>query len=159
MCVKYHDEARPGHEPWLKISWPSNNQPDLAILKHGTCLSLAYLREIWPLLVLDNWKVITNFLVKAVTQDLLFSGVTAFNSLSADFESRLMPRSDFKAGTISATNTACFWSFESKIKMNRAGEIGSCFRSRLQSFQVDVLKVVKFQLKFILMESLLFSSF
>ena len=33
--------------------------------------------------------------------------------------------------------------------MNRAGEIGSCFRSRLQSFQVDVLKVVKFQLKFI----------
>ena len=85
--------SRPGPEPWLKISWTSNNQPDLAILKYGTCLSLAYLGEIWPLLVLDNWKVITNFLVKAVMQDLLFSGVTAFNSLSADFESRLMPRS------------------------------------------------------------------
>ena len=66
--------SRPGHESWLKISWPSNNQPDLAILKYGTCLSLAYLGEIWPLLVLDNWKVITNFLVKAVT--LCFSQVS-----------------------------------------------------------------------------------
>ena len=86
-------KTRPEHEPWVGISWPSNNQPDLAILKHGTCLSLAYLREIWPILVLGDWTVVTNFLVKAVTQDLLFSGVTAFNSLSADFESRLMPRS------------------------------------------------------------------
>ena len=87
--------TKPGHEPWLKISWPSNSQPDLAIVKHRTFLSLAYLREIWPLLVLDNWKIITDFLVKAVMQDLLFSDVTAFNSLSADFESRLMRRSAF----------------------------------------------------------------
>ena len=58
------------------------------------------LRKIWPLLVLDNWKVITNFLVEAVTQDLLFSGVTAFNSLSADFESRLMSRFGLDGVTI-----------------------------------------------------------
>ena len=45
---------RSWHKPWLKISWPSNNQPDLAILNYGTCLSLAYLREIWPLLVLQG---------------------------------------------------------------------------------------------------------
>ena len=32
-------------------------------------------------------------MVEAVTQDLIFSGVTAFNFLSADFESRLIPRS------------------------------------------------------------------
>ena len=44
----------------------------------------------------DNWKVITNFLLKAVRQDLLFPGVTAFNYLSADFESMLMPRSSLK---------------------------------------------------------------
>ena len=52
--------------------------------------NLAYLRKKWPNLVLDNWKVVTNFLVKAVTQVLLFSGVTAFNSLSADFRSMLV---------------------------------------------------------------------
>ena len=54
---------------------------------------MAYLRKKWPNLVLDNWKVVTNFLAKTVTQVLLFSGVTVFNSLSADFESMLMPRS------------------------------------------------------------------
>ena len=48
-------------------------------------------------LVLNNWKVVTNLLVKAVTQDLLFSGLTAFNSLSTDFDSRLMPRSDLNS--------------------------------------------------------------
>ena len=48
---------------------------------------------LWLILVLNNWKVITNLLVKAVTQDLFFSGVTAFNALSADSESRLKPRS------------------------------------------------------------------
>ena len=54
--------------------------------------NLSYLSKKWPLLVLDNWKVVTNFLLKAVTQVLLFSGVTAFNSLPADFKSMLMPR-------------------------------------------------------------------
>ena len=37
--------------------------------------------------------VVTNFFIKALTHAFLFSGVTAFNSLSADFESKLMPRS------------------------------------------------------------------
>ena len=44
-------------------------------------------------MVLENWKVVTNFLLKAVTQALLLSGVIAFTYLSADFESMLMPRS------------------------------------------------------------------
>ena len=85
--------SRPGHQHWLKISWPSKYQPDWAILKHETFLHLADLRKKLPFLVLDNWKVVTNFLVKVVTQVLLFSGVTAFESLSADFKSMLMPRS------------------------------------------------------------------
>ena len=55
--------------------------------------NLAFLRKKWPNLVLYNWRVVTNFLVKAVTQVLLFSGVTAFNSLSSDFRSMLVPRS------------------------------------------------------------------
>ena len=55
--------------------------------------TLAYLWKKWPPLVFDNWQVVTSFLVKAVTQFLIFSGVTTFNSLSADFKSMLMPRS------------------------------------------------------------------
>ena len=63
-------------------------------MKHFS--NLAYLKKKWPFLVLDNWKVVTNFLVKTVTQVLLFSDVTAFNSLSADFRSILVPRSVLK---------------------------------------------------------------
>ena len=85
--------TRPGDQHWLKISWLRNYQPDLAILKHEILSNLAYLRKKWPFLVLDNWKLVTNFLVKVVTQVLLFSGITAFNSFSADFELMLMPRS------------------------------------------------------------------
>ena len=76
------------------LTWPSNYQPDWLFQSMTHFSNLAYLRKKWPFLVLDNWKVVTNFLVKAVTQVLLFSGVTAFNSLSADFKSMLMPRSE-----------------------------------------------------------------
>ena len=62
--------------------------------------NLAYLRKKLPFLVLDNWKVVTNLLVKAVTQVLLFSGVTAFNSLSADFKSILVPWSAYSTTTM-----------------------------------------------------------
>ena len=41
----------------------------------------------------DNCQAVTKFFIKAATQALHFSGVTTFNSLSADFESRLKPRS------------------------------------------------------------------
>ena len=40
-------------------------------------------------------KLLPTFLVKTVTQALLFSEVTAFSSLSADFESRFKPRSAY----------------------------------------------------------------
>ena len=86
-------KIRPGHQSSLKISWPSNYQPDLPILKHEIFLYLAYLRKMWALLVLDNWKAVTNFLVKEAMQALPLSGVTAFYSFSTDFKSRLMPRS------------------------------------------------------------------
>ena len=60
-------------------------------MKHFS--NLAYLGNKLLFLVLDSWKVVTNILIKAVPQVLLFSGVTTFNSLSADFKSMLMPRS------------------------------------------------------------------
>ena len=55
--------------------------------------NFAYFKKKCPFLALDNWKLVTNLLIKAVTHVLLFSGVTAFNSFSADFKSMLVPRS------------------------------------------------------------------
>ena len=36
---------RPGHQHWLKIIWPSNYQPDLAILNHKTFLQFGLFKE------------------------------------------------------------------------------------------------------------------
>ena len=53
------------------------------------------LKKMGPLLAQSNWSLGNNFLVEVVTKALLFSGVTAFSSLSADLESRLKPPSGF----------------------------------------------------------------
>ena len=71
--------VRPGHQHWLKISWLSNNQPNLAILKHEIFLQFGLLKEKMTTSGFDSWKVVTSFLVKAVTQVLLLS-VTDFFS-------------------------------------------------------------------------------
>ena len=88
--------SRPGDQHWL--DQVTTNQTWLfQSMTHFS--NLSYLRKKWPFLVLDIWKLGTNLLIKAVTQFLFFSGVTAFNSLSADFESRLMPRSGYDFDT------------------------------------------------------------
>ena len=55
---KYQSWTRSGLELWLKTSWPSYKQPDFAIFEawNISCISTnsAYLKEIWPLLVLDK---------------------------------------------------------------------------------------------------------
>ena len=68
--------ARPGLELWLKTSWPSNNQPDLAILKHEIFLTF---QPIWLIQgIYDHFwflitgrlllvLVVTNIFVKVVT--------------------------------------------------------------------------------------------
>ena len=41
----YRVQVRHGHQHWLKISWPSNYQPDLAILKHEIFLQFGLFKE------------------------------------------------------------------------------------------------------------------
>ena len=37
--------ARAGHQHWLEFSWPSNYQPDLAILKQESFLQFGLFKE------------------------------------------------------------------------------------------------------------------